>query len=133
MYPWHSVDSSGWVRAGGFGTLTIPHKRGGVYVYRKPNPYQLYVSDTSSQLGTKGHHLFTLKKSERKIVEDWIEHIEIPLGKTEEDGEIVEDGVINNHILRRIANMLFYKKMWDSAPEYPWPFHATQRKGFGLT
>lgn len=131
-YPWFSVDSTTWTKVAAFGGILVPHKRGGKFVFDRP-PYIIKTSHESPTIKNKGQHVLTLSKSEKKIVEEWLEKIDIPLGKLAPDKKTVEEwGVITRHTERRVANLLYFEAMQASLPEYPWPFITNRRRGFGL-
>ena len=64
------------------------------------------------------------------IVKEWLELIDVPLGKRDKDGEVLEYGVVTRHIERRAACLLFFEQMRQSLPEWPWPFRSTRVSGF---
>lgn len=144
-YPWWSVDSATWTKVGAFGGILVPHKRGGKFTFEEA-PYQMTVSIDSPEAGKPGgKHYFVLSKAERQIICEWLEEIDVPLGGKTYDlvpgkggkkvKEYHEPGVINRHSERKIANLLFFEKLRQWLPEYPWPFkHAAARPaGFGLS
>jgi hypothetical protein len=132
-YPWESVDSTSWTKAGGFGNLLIPHKRDGKFVF-DCQQYSIAVSFESPEIKWRGRHLTNLNKGERKIVEEWLEFIDIPLGEFhyDEDGNPVKDtnGVLTEHTNRRMANLLFFQELRKSIITKP--FHHNRSKGFGF-
>jgi len=129
-YPWYSIDSSAWTKQGGFGQIVVPHKRKGNWVYSKPSPYAVNISNEGRKLPD---HFLKMSKQERNIIKEWLKEIDMPLGKTGSDGEVLKKGVTNWHKYRRAACLLFYEKLRESIPEWPWPFKAkTKSKGFGL-
>ena len=132
-YPWHSVDSTSWTKAGGFGNLMVPHKRDGKFVFDRP-PYTIAVSFESPEIKWKGRHLTNMNKGERKIVEEWLEFIDVPLGEFhyDEDRNPVKDsnGVLTEHINRRYANLLLFQEMKKSISIKP--FQNTRSDGFGF-
>ena len=127
-YPWFSVDSASWVKAGGFGQIYVPHKRKGKYTFDVP-PYNLSVSSRSPTNEKAGRNVSNLTREEQKTVKEWLDEIGIPLGKVDGNGEMVEWGVVCNHHARRIANLLFFEKLVEWLPEWPWPFRRASKKG----
>lgn len=130
-YPWWSVDSATWTKVGAYGNILVPHKRGGKFVFNE-QPYVIGVSLDSPTTKDQGMHLNTISKGERRIVEEWLELIGIPLGKMKGE-EIEERGVCTHHTSRKIACLLFFEKMRESLPPYPWPFQSKRRVlGFAI-
>jgi hypothetical protein len=143
-FPWWSVDSSTWVKAGGFGLIHIPHKRQGKFVFDE-KPYSISTSGLSPRIKQRGKHLNTLPKETQKIVHEWLEYIDVPIGSFEtrmihdkrnlrmkEELECIEWGVTSHHGARKIANLRFFKMLEESLPEWPWPFtpQRKERPGF---
>ena len=139
-YPWWSVDSATWTKVGAQGGILIPQKRQGKYTFGE-EPYQMSVSTDSPNAKKTGKHYFTLAKAEQAIVREWLEIIEVPLGKgtvmkgtMEPETPGAEPGVVNHHSFRKVANLLFYEGLreWldiEKGP-YPWPFTARVKKGW---
>lgn len=130
-YPWFSVDSTTWTKVAAFGGILVPHKRKGKFVFDR-QPYIIKTSHESPTVKNKGQHVLTISADEKKIVMEWLEKIDIPLGKLGPDGEVLEWGVITRHTERRVANLLYFEAMLASLPPYPWPFVTNRRRGFGL-
>lgn len=128
-YPWWSVDSASWVRGSAYGFIYVPRKRKGKYDYNVP-PFTICVS-TGSPLMTKGgsRHLNTISAGERRIIKEWIRHINMPLGSVDEQNEMVAWGVISNHKARARANLKYFCELMRSMPTWPWPFKGRSRKG----
>jgi hypothetical protein len=130
-YPWYSVDSASWAKAGAFGRLYIPRQTRGEYNFFA-EPYTLNVSCLSPTKHVKGRNLSTMSKEEQRVVKNWLEQIGVPYGENNPDGTVKKKGVINYHGSRKIANLKFYEAMVASLPDWPWPFQAKARqtKGF---
>ena len=122
-YPWWSVDSTTWLKVGGFGNILVPHKRQGKFTFQQ-NPYIIAVSTESSKKREFGRHYLTLGKTEQGIVCEWLDSIKVPLGQKNKP----ESGVLNNRYLRVKANLLFFEKLRESLPEWPWPFHLARKQ-----
>lgn len=143
-YPFYSVDSTAWVMKGSFGWVLIPKKRKGRFVFgedpphrRSDMPYSVAVTDPSlmpegTVPGRMDDHFLSLGKNERKLVMEWLDLIQIPYGKVNVKGEIVEEGVSTNRRLRILAGLRFYEEMLKRYKDYPWPFSTTTRQSFGL-
>lgn len=130
-YPWFSVDSASWAKAGGFGRLYVPRLSGGRFNFLKP-PYTLNVSVDSPTKRIPGRNYSTLKQAEKEVVRKWLKLCDVPLGSCDSDGKPIEKGIINDHGYRKIANLYFYEMMVDSLPDWPWPFVAKKDKRIGL-
>lgn len=129
-YPWWSVDSASWLKAAAYGRLYVPHKRGGKFVFDE-EPYLIATSTGSPKVKDKGSHLFTISKMERKILEEWIEFVGIPMGVSDPDtNDEIEWGVISNWSARGVANLRFFEMLLAWLPEWPWPFKHTPRRSF---
>ncbi len=130
-YPWYSVDSTSWTKIGAYGGIMVPHKRKGKFVFDE-QPYLIKCSQESEDRKLLGRHYLTLTSAEKKIIKEWLDEIGILLGKLNSAGEITEYGVLTRHMERRAANLLFYEKMLETIPPYPWVFHSSRRQGFGI-
>ena len=129
-YPWYSVDSTSWVQFGRYGVVLIPQTRnkGTMYAYDE-NPHIVTVSLISPRISEASKHIMTVSDD---IKEKYIKYIEsrgFKLGKSEVEYSpeetievIIEEGVSNNHLLRDKLNMLYYRSVEESMPEYPWRF-----------
>jgi hypothetical protein len=136
-YPWFSVDSASWAKAGGFGMVMFPRLEGGEFTFSKP-PFNMCFSSDSPQTSKQGRHYFTCTQKERDILKLWLQVIDIPLGNPNVEKEDPEwMGVITHHTMRKAANIRFFRKLVESLPEWPWPINfkstAIRRgKGFNL-
>lgn len=130
-YPWFSVDSASWAKAGAYGRIYVPRQTAGDYNFLA-DPYTLNVSCESPTAKKRGRNIATMTKQEQKVVKDWLQQINVPFGKNGPDGEIIEKGIINYHGSRKIANLRFYEAMVNSLPDWPWPFYAKARKTKGF-
>lgn len=129
--PWWSVDSTTWTLSGGFGKILVPHRRSGKFVFTE-QPYDVQISSESPKTSEAGRHYLTMSTAEQAVVRDWLQHINVPLGKVDAEGKAVENGVITRHTERRAANLLFFEKMQEALPTWPWAWKSTRRKGFGM-
>lgn len=130
-YPWFSVDSATWTKVGANGCIMVPHKRGKEFTF-EIKPYHIIVSNESTTQESGGKHYKALSPNEKKTINEWLDLIEVPFGKTAKDGTIIEYGVTNRHSERKIANLKFFEGLRNWLPPYPWPFKGTANKGFGL-
>lgn len=130
-YPFYSVDSASWAKAGAFGRLYIPRQTKGIYNFLA-DPYTLNVSQESPTKHKKGRNLATMSTEEKRVVHNWLQQIGVPIGKNDSEGNVVEKGVINYHGSRKIANLKFYEAMIANLPDYPWSFKAKSAKVKGF-
>ncbi len=131
-YPWWSVDSASWTKVGAFGGILVPYKREGKFTFTKP-PLTVSVSGESPKANDSGKHYLTMSRAEQKIMREWLELIDVPMGRLGEGGEIEEFGVTTRHIERRKACLLYFEALRKSLPEWPWPFKSTvTARGLGL-
>lgn len=120
-YPWWSVDGSSWNLDGACGNIVMPHKRGGIFVFDEGS-YKLGIKE-EYRYEPPGHLCYwSMSKAERAVVREWLEEVGVPLGRIGGEG----DGVINNHYLRRQANLYFYQRVASAARPWPWAFHCVQ-------
>lgn len=82
MFPWHSVDSTSWIKQGAYGGVWIPRYRNGKYFY-DGNPMLVNVSPKSPSTDKKGVHYSTLSKVEREIVDNYFISLGVPFGEYE--------------------------------------------------
>ena len=53
-----------------------------------------------------------------RLIEEWLDHIGVPLGNIDP----LEYGVVSNHRARKLANVIYFKNLADSLPDWPWSF-----------
>lgn len=121
-YPWYSVDSASWTKIGSFGGILVPHRRGGEWDFRI-TPYVMKVADESPDRERAGYHFDALPPLQKRLVRDWLEFIDVPLGSD------TESGVVNSHLHRKAACVMFFRHMVAAVPPYPWPFRKRLLKG----
>lgn len=130
-FPWYSVDSATWVKRGQFGGIFVPQRTRGRWNF-KVQPRIFTTAMESPDRNRKGKHFLTVTSIEKQDVIDWLDRIEVPIGKMSLSGEITEVGVINDHSSRMTANMIFFEQVAGSLPEYPWSYRSTKPRGFGV-
>ena len=157
-YNWYSVDSTSWVITGRMGSIYIPRKKKGVWVYDEDS-WKVTVSSRSPGLGEKGKHFHTMREGEKKILLNYIESKGYKLGKssfikvpqdtvikdhqrwaekkpkdstTFRELEVIEvDGVSNRYQLRDEMNILYFLDLEKSIQKWPWAFKKKEmQKGF---
>lgn len=115
-FPWHSVDSSTWIKISIYGSVLVPPYRGREFRLGK-SPRVVPVSFQTP--GRKGHYL-SMPEGEQRIVRLWLREIGLRLG-TEDDpnkGSCLP-GVANNTELRAIANQLYFANLEQWLTENP--------------
>jgi hypothetical protein len=120
-YPFWSVDSTTAFKVAGNGSILVPHKRNGEFTFAV-EPYIIGISHRSSAHGKVNGHYSGLTKAERKIIGEWLNEIEVPVGVMGENEEVIEYGVSSEYHARVVANLKFYQRLCDWLPEWPWPF-----------
>ncbi len=118
-YPWYSVDSTSWVMTGRFGSVFVPRKRAGKYIYDE-QAHKVVVSE-KSDVGD-GKHLCNYSKMERDVILAYFaEH-----GFTEK--QLGED-----YMARDRLNIQYFLDLEKNLPAWPWAFKlSNQSKGLGL-
>lgn len=130
-WPWWSVDSATWEKVGSFGGIYVPQKRGGGFVFDR-RPTQITISLDSPGKKIPGKHYLHCSTAERKIVQEWLEELQVPLGKVDGQGTVIEHGVMTRHIERKIVNLHYFERFRKALPPYPWPFYPTKRASLGI-
>jgi hypothetical protein len=126
-YPWYSVDSTSWTQVGAYGGILVPKRKGGTWDFLAP-PMNLKVSHDSPDKLIKGKHAATLLVGEKQVLRDWLAEINVPFGKVDRDGTVVEPGVLTTHSYRKVANLLYYERLCQALPAYPWPYRTVSRR-----
>lgn len=133
-YPWWSVDSTSWAQKGIFGLIVIPRKKQGKFRF-DVTPTMLSVTTESPLRRKHGAHLFTLSREERKVVDEWLDMIGVPIGVTDVHGNRVIHGITNSQPERILVYLRFFDEMVKTIPEWPWPFTTsltTRGKPLGM-
>ena len=153
-YPWYSVDSTSWVMTGRMGSVYIPKKKRGGWIYDE-NSWKISVSSTSPDLKKQGQHITTISEGERKIILEYLTEKGYVLGKSEFKEEpqsyklqknekwaekrhkdpdkkrrvevILERGVSNCYKLRDEVNIQYFLDLEKSLPKWPWPMKRENR------
>lgn len=146
-YPWFSVDSTTWVKNASFGSLIVPRKRRGEFIFTPADlervglptdtwfkdciPWLIIMSKESEARKIHGaKHYDVLRKGERDIIREWIDKIGVPLG----DVEKTVLGLRNTMQIRARGNLHYYKHFVDALPlfdETTWK--TAKQEGFGLS
>jgi len=115
-YPWWSIDSTSWVQAAAWGSIYVPHKRGGEFVFTE-SPYNMAFSMNSPAVKKGAEHYLKCSAKEKAILLEWLDLIGVPIGL---NGEW---GVCSEHNARKVANLRFFEMMMKSLPQWPVPFY----------
>ena len=150
-YPFYSVDSSSWVQFSRFGKIMVPQLINGVYDYTK-KPLDIFVSNRGTKDVREGNHIDHCSELTRKYVVDYLSSLGLVIGKStfkeeeplyqaKENESIVsttkekriietyiEKGVANRHDYRDIVNSLYYTRVAECVPPWPWAWKP-QRRG----
>ncbi|MDD2260682.1 MAG: hypothetical protein PHC31_01025 [Clostridia bacterium] len=155
-YPWYSVDSTSWVVTGRLGSIYIPRRSNGKWVY-DDNSWKIAVSNKSPSMKDKDAHITTLPEEKRQLCLQYIEEKGYKLGKSRfrmvrqdrslKDNErwaekkpkdkdarrklevIQEAGVSNTYQLRDEMNILYFLDLEKSMPKWPCKFTAYKQSG----
>jgi len=162
QYPWYSVDSTSWVMTGRMGSIFIPNKRRGEWVYDEDS-LKVPVSSRSPKLeGVGGKHLETMNRTPniQALLLDYIGEKGYKLGKSKfiwvkqshelQENErwvdkkpddkgvkrelevIEEDGISNRYQLRDEMNIIYFLDLEKSMPKWPWAFKQQGQKSADL-
>lgn len=127
-YPWYSVDSSSPYKYAGNGWVCVPHKRKGEFTF-DVDPYIIGISDRSSARKKANRHYYNLSPKKQEILKEWLELIDVPLGKMIKN-RVIEYGVTSEYHARAVACLRFYQMLLKSIPPWPWPFGKKLVSGF---
>lgn len=145
-YPWYSVDSTSWVITGRMGGIYVPRIENGKWIYDQ-NSWKVAISSRSPKRSNAGQHISTFSPRIQEGIIDYITHKGYNLGKSEfrkesesyklkdderwagkpENGKrevelLVEKGISNIYQWRDEMNVIYFKDLEASMPEWPWPF-----------
>jgi len=148
-YPWFSVDSTSWVMTSRMGSIYVPRRKGGNWVYDE-NPHKIVMSSKSPLKKESGKHISTLSKAEFAEIESYLYMKCYKIGKSEfrfesdkyelKENErwadkavngtrevelIIESGLTNEYRLRDEINIIFFMDLEKSIQPYPWSFKLT--------
>jgi hypothetical protein len=139
-YPWYSVDSSSWVKYGLYGIVLIPRFFHGKPTYNKP-PMTVVMSNRSKAIGDQ-LHFANISAMEKEAILNYFAEKGISIGesyivnveaghelldnevwinkeKTKVE-QICEYGLINNHVARDHANLLYFLDLEKFQQKWPW-------------
>ena len=133
-YPWHSVDSSSWMRSATFGETIVPKRRGGVWDFTTlPHKIKTDLRAGWEARDAVRDHINDLSEPERQALYAYLREINIPLGfiaKLKGGGTVICKGVRTNLKARAFAGLEFFARF---TRELRWPrplAGAKRRPGF---
>jgi hypothetical protein len=126
-YPWYSVDSSRWAKAAGYSSILVPYKKQGEFVMSEM--FLCCFSHREESLSRTGPHISRLPPLARQNVLDWLEEINVPLGRVRKKGKKPVYGALTQYHARAKANLLYFERLADWMPKWPWPFKTFVARG----
>jgi hypothetical protein len=130
-YPWYSVDTTSWFRDGGtYGRIYVPRRVGGRWDFRKP-PHRVNMSLASPSRRDAHEHFLSMTPHSRQLVHRWLAENGLPLGATNENGEMTQPGVLTKSWYRQAANIVFFQQWRKRLPGWKRPFRRV-RAGLGM-
>ena len=154
-YPWYSVDSTSWVLTSRMGSVFVPKRKGGEWLYLD-RPHKVAVSSRSPTQKGDGKHFSTMTGSEQAQVMRYLDAKGFVMGrshfrkedpsyklkegekwaekkvkgmKTREVETIIEPGLSNTYRLRDELNIIYFQDLEQALPAWPWAF-KTGKDGF---
>lgn len=115
-YPWHSVDSTVWVKMTMTGKILLPAVRGGEFVFDEI-PQVVVVSERHPGQREDGQHMNSMSPSMREIVERWI----TACGKTAAE-------VADHYFHRAVCNVAYFQRVSELAAVRPFVLKGQIRK-----
>lgn len=154
-YPWYSVDSKSWIDIATFGGILVPPYLGDTRDWLHPK--KVHLTSRSIQSHAAMHHFRTTHHGIREGVMRYLEELDVPFGvsefrpvkfgyelkkeneqwaiKPEKEGEkgqvetTIVKGVCNNVTMRLNVNMVCYRKIEETVPEWPHPLARHIKRG----
>jgi len=154
-YPWYSVDSTSWVVTDRMGSVYVPRKKAGEWIYNE-NSWKIAVSNQSPNKKEAGAHIDTMSPGEKQVILDYFEEKGYKLGKSEfrmasqkytlKENEkwaqkkptnkaekrrvelLIEDGISNRYQLRDELNIIYFLDLEKALPEWPWAFKLKNKQ-----
>jgi hypothetical protein len=123
-YPWYSVDSTTWQKAGVFGTIIVPYRQGNRFIFDK-RPEKVSVTDVSRDRRKYRQHYDTMPRLKQQYIQEWLDMCGVEMGEADQFGNRIISGVRNYAPCRMIVNLRFYEEMLKVLPEWPWAYHPT--------
>lgn len=112
----NSVDSTSWLSASRLGDILIPRQIKGESNYLV-KPLSISVSDKSPNKKKFGKHFFSLTKSEKVYVKNYLAELNLTFKEVRDD-----------YKARDRVCVLFYQRLQDALPKYPWAMQKKQKR-----
>jgi hypothetical protein len=114
-YPWHSVDSTTWIKITANGGIYLPAIANGEFVFDRV-PQTVTVSTLSPKQREGGKGANTMTPALRAILDRWL----AICGKT-------YDEVASDYYHRAVCNVTFFRKVSEAKAERPYQRGAVRR------
>lgn len=132
-YPWHSVDSTSWLKASRCGSILVPKRKAGKWDWTVP-PKQVGVSCRDDNSTRGGRHYENLGPTEQQQVLQYLKELGLRMGfrvRGRDGGWVLVRGVSTYYGDRDHVNMEAYASFLQHLP-YPRPFLKKRMRGFGI-
>lgn len=106
-YPWYSIDSTTWIKITASGSIYLPAKRAGKFVFDEV-PMTVSVSNRNPKQTEGGKHANSLSGAMREILDEWLTFC----GKTYAE-------VHESYYHRATCNVTFFKMVSETAATRP--------------
>ena len=120
-YPWHSVDSTSWIKTTSMGAVYFPARRDGEFVFDE-TPSTIFVSNLNpGQKNNNSKHANNLSSAARILFEDWLREC----GKTFAE-------VADSYFHRATCNVTFFRKVSETKLDKPFERQSNRRSSLWL-
>lgn len=124
-YPWYSADSTRWVSK--HGEVYVPHYYKGNWIYDQ-TPIVVPVSVIKQNLPR--NHFRKMSPEKRAVILQYFSDNGFSYGEfdefSNEEPRVNSDGLFNRDDWRDHLNALYYVRMVQTIPPWPWPFKLTE-------
>lgn len=114
-YPWHSVDSTTWIKITANGAVYLPAVRDGEFVFDEV-PNVITVSTSNPKAMQDGKHYNSLPGSMKRLLDQWLQEC----GKTHAE-------VQESYRHRATVNVAYFKRVSEAKVQVPWVTRTTLR------
>lgn len=131
-YPWHSVDSTAWIRVAMFGHILVPPLKNGEWDFSQP-PMKVGMSDRCPDRRVKGAHYTNMSPARRRTLLRYVRELGFKIGfscDTEDGKRVTARGLTTSYEQRFQIVMEYFGGFLASAP-WPRAFQPTS-KGLGM-
>jgi len=115
-YPWHSVDSTSWIKASMTGMVYLPQVLNGEFVFDR-TPMNCSVSERSPNMKEGGKHANTFSPKMRAVLDKWLAEC----GKTFEE-------VTTSYQHRATCNAYFFRRVSEEKVGRPFIQREVSKK-----